>query len=281
MNEIIIKDKQEISDKILDEYLFSTKTNLSKEKKMFFYRISKEFGLNPFKREIYLIPYGQDFNIVTGYQVYIKRAEATGKLDGWEVVSGSEYATITIYRKDFSKAFRWCVLKSEFEKNTPIWRNMPDFMLKKVVIGQGFRLAFPNELSGLPYIEEELGSEIQSQAKESKNLNNKNDSKPDIDDDAEITILMNKLSEMIHEIDNDIEPEDRIKFVKLQKGFLKGIVKKENLDNAIKFYKSKYKSIVAPLYIDETETLPDDYFDNINNQILNDNKERVNANVRN
>jgi len=281
MNEIIIKDKQEISDKILDEYLFSTKTNLSKEKKMFFYRISKEFGLNPFKREIYLVPFGQDFNIVTGYQVYIKRAEATGKLDGWEVVSGSEYATITIYRKDFSKAFRWCVLKKEFEKNTSIWRNMPDFMLKKVVIGQGFRLAFPNELSGLPYIEEELGSEIQSQAKEIKNLNDKNDSKPDIDDDAEITILMNKLSEMIHEIDNDIEPEDRIKFVKLQKGFLKGIVKKENLDNAIKFYKSKYKSIVAPLYIDETETLPDDYFDNINNQILNDNKERVNANVRN
>ena len=281
MNEIIIKDKQEISDKILDEYLFSTKTNLSKEKKMFFYRISKEFGLNPFKREIYLVPFGQDFNIVTGYQVYIKRAEATGKLDGWEVVSGSEYATITIYRKDFSKAFRWCVLKKEFEKNTPIWRNMPDFMLKKVVIGQGFRLAFPNELSGLPYIEEELGSEIQSQAKEIKNLNDKNDSKPDIDDDAEITILMNKLSEMIREIDNDIEPEDRIKFVKLQKGFLKGIVKKENLDNAIKFYKSKYKSIVAPLYIDETDTLPDDYFDNINNQILNDNKERVNANIRN
>jgi len=281
MNEVIVKDKQEISDKILDEYLFSTKTNLSKEKKMFFYRISKEFGLNPFKREIYLIPYGQDFNIVTGYQVYIKRAEATGKLDGWEVLSDDKSATITIYRKDFSKPFKWTVLKKEFEKNSSIWRQMSDFMLKKVVIGQGFRLAFPNELSGLPYIEEELGSEIQSQAKEIKNLNDKNDSKPDIDDDAEITILMNKLSEMIREIDNDIEPEDRIKFVKLQKGFLKGIVKKENLDNAIKFYKSKYKSIVAPLYIDETETLPDDYFDNINNQILNDNKERVNANVRN
>ena len=33
---------------------------------------------------------------------------------------------------------------------------MPEFMIKKVCIGQGFRLAFPNELGGLPYLQEEL-----------------------------------------------------------------------------------------------------------------------------
>ena len=33
---------------------------------------------------------------------------------------------------------------------------MPEFMIKKVCIGQGFRLAFPNELGGLPYLQEEI-----------------------------------------------------------------------------------------------------------------------------
>jgi hypothetical protein len=30
---------------------------------------------------------------------------------------------------------------------------MPRFMLKKVAIGQAFRLAFPEELGGMPYME--------------------------------------------------------------------------------------------------------------------------------
>jgi hypothetical protein len=33
---------------------------------------------------------------------------------------------------------------------------MPEFMIKKVAIGQGFRLAFPNELGDMPYLVEEL-----------------------------------------------------------------------------------------------------------------------------
>jgi hypothetical protein len=33
---------------------------------------------------------------------------------------------------------------------------MPEFMTKKVAIGQGFRLAFPNELGGMPYLAEEI-----------------------------------------------------------------------------------------------------------------------------
>jgi len=33
---------------------------------------------------------------------------------------------------------------------------MPTFMLKKVAIAQGFRLAFPDDLGGMPYIPEEL-----------------------------------------------------------------------------------------------------------------------------
>jgi hypothetical protein len=39
-------------------------------------------------------------------------------------------------------------------------------MLKKVAIGQGFRLAFPNELEGMPYTEEEVGENNYIEPKE-------------------------------------------------------------------------------------------------------------------
>jgi len=35
---------------------------------------------------------------------------------------------------------------------------MPKFMLKKVAIAQGFRLAFPVEMGGMPYIPEEISA---------------------------------------------------------------------------------------------------------------------------
>lgn len=148
--------QEAVTPKIIDEYLFSTKTTLRPDQKAMFLRIATEFNLNPFRREIYAIAYGNDLNIVTGYQVYLARADATGNLDGWDVQSDGDIATITIYRKDFSKPFRWQVKRSDFDKGNGNWRKMPDFMLKKVAIGQGFRLAFPNELGGMPYFKEEL-----------------------------------------------------------------------------------------------------------------------------
>src|SRR3989304_4553677 len=65
--------------------------------------IAKSYGLNPFKREIHIIKYGNaPASVVVGYEVYLKRAERTGKLNGWDVsvAQDKETADITIYRKD-------------------------------------------------------------------------------------------------------------------------------------------------------------------------------------
>ena len=42
------------------------------------------------------------------------------------------------------------------------WAEMPEFMIKKVAIWQGFRLCFPSELWGLPYLAEEITSETEN-----------------------------------------------------------------------------------------------------------------------
>ena len=175
--EVAIKQKTEIIQPVtmetITEYLDSTgltKQLLPKEKSMFV-NMAQMFGLNPFKREIYCNIYGSgDYRtcaIVTGYEVYLKRAERTGKMDGWEcttnVIDGNLTATVTIYRKDWNHPFRHTVnyaecvqLNHKTGKPNSIWAKMPIFMTKKVAMAQAFRLCFPDEFGGMPYTNDEI-----------------------------------------------------------------------------------------------------------------------------
>jgi phage recombination protein Bet len=130
-------------------------------------KTSLAFNLNPLKREVHFIPYNGDVKIVVGYEVYLKRAEKSGKLDGWQVdiegAGSSMKAVVTIHRKDWQKPFIHEVYLLEARQSTPIWMKMPRFMLKKVAIAQAFRLAFPEEMGGLPYMPEEIGVEVKAE----------------------------------------------------------------------------------------------------------------------
>jgi len=153
---------QQVTKSMCDDFLFTQGTKLNEQQKTMFYNLALQFNLNPFKREIHAIPFGSGWNYVTGYQVYVARAEATGLLNGWHVESmGNEKgelvgARITIHRKDWENPFIWEVSFAECNKSQGLWKTMPEFMIKKIAIGQGFRLAFPNELGGMPYLKEEL-----------------------------------------------------------------------------------------------------------------------------
>ena len=147
--------------------------NLTRSEVEQFTEIAKSFGLNPFKREIYASKYGNNFSVIVGFETYIKRAERSGLLSGWEVTTIGELnrkdlknssvkAVITIHRKDFSHPFRHEVEFVEyvqFTKDgsvTKFWREKPLTMIKKVAMAQGFRLCFSDELGGLPYTAEEM-----------------------------------------------------------------------------------------------------------------------------
>lgn len=122
-------------------------------------------NLNPIKREIYGIKYNNSFNIVIGYNVYLKRAERLGKLDGWKVEvtkSGNEMiAKCTIWRKDWTHPFEHSVLLSEYNSGNGLWKTKPVTMIKKVAVMQTFRNCFPDEMGSLPYGEEEIsGTEM-------------------------------------------------------------------------------------------------------------------------
>ena len=147
---------------------------LPQEKRRQFIEIAQAYCLNPFKREIYCVSYAGNTSIITGYEVYIKRAERTGLLNGWGVEikgSGEDMsAVITINGKDWTQPFKHEVYFSDSANRTKdgrlnsTWAKMPKFMLKKVAIAQGFRLCFSDELGGMPYTQDEIGPEAYNKA---------------------------------------------------------------------------------------------------------------------
>ena len=146
-------------------------SKLTKEENNTYLQSAKAFNLNPFKREIHVSKYGEGayakMSIITGYEVYIKRAERSGLLDGWNcktegtVKDNDLKAIITIYRKDRKYPFVHEVYYSEYVQKTKtgsitqFWEKAIT-MTKKVATSQGFRLCFSDELGGIPYTKEEM-----------------------------------------------------------------------------------------------------------------------------
>jgi len=171
--ELVTKKTMEIvniSEKVLDDYVkaFITKARLTDNERKQFIGVAQAFGLNPFKREIHISKYGnQDMSIIVGYEVYLKRAEETGLLDHWKaytkgsIKGGDLKGVVEIKRKDRNELFVWECDYSEFVgltkegRVTKFWKKA-NFMIKKVAIGQGFRLCFPIETGGMPYTKEEI-----------------------------------------------------------------------------------------------------------------------------
>lgn len=142
--------------------------NLNENEKNQFIEIAKTFNLNPFRKEIYCTKYGENFSIIVGYESYIKRAERTGQLNGWNATTsgnikeGNLKAIITIHRKDFAMPFTHEVYYSEYVQKTKdgritkFWNDKPITMIKKVGISQAFRMCFSSEIGGMPYTAEEI-----------------------------------------------------------------------------------------------------------------------------
>ena len=139
-------------------------TQLDEKEKRQYLEMCRAHGLNPYIHEIHVSKRQGKLCLMTGYVVYIKRAERTGLLNGWkswvEEMLPNMKAYLKIWRKDWAQPFEYdviyeeCVQRKDSKPNY-IWAKQPGFMLKKVCISQGFRLCFPQQLGGLPYEEAE------------------------------------------------------------------------------------------------------------------------------
>ena len=146
----------------------------------FFLGMAKSLGLNPWAKEIYMIPFrgqtGRKYAGVVNYQVLLDRADASGVLDGMEIEfdddDNPKKCTVTIYRKDWERPFKRTTLLKEVirmkdGKPQALWRTRLRQMFEKCAVTAALRFAIP-ACRRMPYIEEELGGGIPQDRVESQ-----------------------------------------------------------------------------------------------------------------
>ena len=165
-NEITTMTEQtQITQKLLNDYFATLTDKLTDVQRNQFAAVAQAFGLNPFKREIYATTYknkdgGTVMSIVTGYEVYLKRAEMNPNYNGFETAfgtaNGDMSCTCKVYRKDRTMPVTSTVWMKEYNTNRSLWASKPRMMLEKVAIATAFRRAFPMDFGGMPYTNDEL-----------------------------------------------------------------------------------------------------------------------------
>lgn len=163
-----VTEQNKVTEQICLEYIKSQNTNLTDGEFAQYAAVATTLNLNPFLREIYPIKYNGKMTLVTGYQVYIRRAEEFPQYDGFDTQfegAGKDLCCIcNVYRKDRSRPVTARVYFAEYTQNNSMWNGKPHVMLEKVAIGTAFRRAFPTEFGGMPYTSEEIRAEDELKA---------------------------------------------------------------------------------------------------------------------
>ena len=176
------KDENKLTVTKIKQYLCPTATDAEAYN---FLQLCVHRDLNPFLKEAYLIKYGSmPATMVVGKDAFTKKAEESGKLDGFEagiIVKTSEGKIerrigvvqyegdvllggwAKIYRKDMKYPFVCEVPLSEYMKYKDgkpqsSWGIMPGTMIRKVALVQSLREAFTKELGGC-YDAVEMGTQ--------------------------------------------------------------------------------------------------------------------------
>lgn len=168
-----IIERKELSEKDIN-LLISVNVlpkDISKEMVEFFMAFCKQTNLNPFKRQVYIVPRfsktkGMTYTIQTGIDGYRAIADRTGVCAGiddpvYDNEKKPEKATVIVYkmvngvRCPFVASARWNHYYPSNENAQFMWNKMPHLMLGKCAEALALRKAFPNELSGT-YTDEEM-----------------------------------------------------------------------------------------------------------------------------
>jgi len=135
-----------------------------------FLHICKRTGLDPFSRQIYAIPRGNQMTIQTsidGYRLIAERTGryAPGKEPTFEFDKDGKVVSATAYVKKLTSDGMWHDVgatayweeycQSFNGKLSNFWSKMPKLMLAKCAESLALRRAFPAELSGI-YTEDEM-----------------------------------------------------------------------------------------------------------------------------
>lgn len=123
------------------------------------------------KKDVYAIPYGQGYTLVTSIDFAQKRADSTGHFAGatepdfgedpdMGELKGGVYGKVTVFKMVAGEArpFSAKVYLREYTTQKNLWVSKPRTMLGKVARMHALRIAFPEQLAKV-YTEEEFDKE--------------------------------------------------------------------------------------------------------------------------
>ncbi len=185
-----------------------------------FLGVCKSHGLDPWRREAYLIKYGSSpAQIVVGKDTFTRRAQQNHKFRGFSAgiivernkqvleVEGAFQLNSDIliggwaqvHVADYVVPIKAYVSMKEFGKQQSTWKQMPATMIRKVALVSALREAFPDELGGL-YDSSEMGADIdkpQTKPQEIKSIEvaKKIEEVKDVSDAEVFDIVENQIAE--------------------------------------------------------------------------------------
>lgn len=163
-NEIILTQEQKDYLKYLK--VIGVAGKASDEVVLLFLKQCSDLKLNPMNREIYLVPYGNTYQPIIGFQTFLSKAYESGLMEYHNNVFTKEIniftgkqdivCTTIIKRKDSSKEHVTKIYLSEWNKENKMWQEKPQLMLEKCGLANAFRKAFPERFGNFPYTADEL-----------------------------------------------------------------------------------------------------------------------------
>ena len=201
----MVRDEEvKLSGAIVKKYLTRGNTAVNDQEVIMFMNLCRFQKLNPFLNEAYLVKFGNDAQIITGKEAFMKRAEESKELDGIQAgiivqrgdkqleVEGTFMAPgdkllggwAKVYRIDKKFPYYQSVPLSEYDKKQSVWKDKPSTMIRKVALVQALREAFPTNLGGL-YTEDEMQTKSVDERVDDTISQNANQIEVDIVDDTE------------------------------------------------------------------------------------------------
>lgn len=154
-----------LSNEVVRNYLVSGGGKVTDQEIVFYMKLCKARGLNPWIRDCYLIKYGDNdpAAMVVSKDVFLKRAQNNKRYLGHEVIISDDGKTATckVYVENYKVPISVTVDYDEYvglKKDGTVnkqWRKKPKLMLKKCALVGGLREAFTEDLGGL-CIEDEI-----------------------------------------------------------------------------------------------------------------------------
>ena len=104
--------------------------------------VAKEYGLNPFTKEIFAFPDKGAIVPVVGVDGWARIINSHPQMDGMDFVQDEESCTCIIYRKDRNHPTKVTEWMSECRRSVGPWASHPKRMLRHKAMIQAARLAF-------------------------------------------------------------------------------------------------------------------------------------------